>query len=155
MALNTEPTYSDYATFQLYTPVAAQKDNAFTEAMWKPFALQAEKILDSYVMVPQSHMYDPNQSLKFPIKDENGNSLIPDDITLATIYITSDLILKGDPSATDGSVITSESWDGSGYSYNQQEKSSSSSSDDIKIQMPPLARRLLMPWTDKVASIRY
>lgn len=155
MALNTEPTYSTFEQFQLYTQVPAQAADSYTEEMWKPFALRAEKILDTYVNIPNCLKFASDQSLKFPIKDDDGSSLVPDDVTLAAIEITSDLILKGSPSASDEMVVTSESWDGAGYSVSQKEKASSSSSDDIKIQMPPLARRLLMPWTNKVASLKY
>lgn len=154
MALATEPTYSTFAQFQARTPVSTQAGSSLLEATWKPFALRAETILDSHVIVPKGMMFDRSQSLKFPIKDEYGNSLMPDDVTLAVIEITSDLILKGDPQAQTGVLETNESWDGSGYSIAKQKKSNSSS-EDLKIEMPPLARRLLMPWTDKVAPLRY
>lgn len=152
MSLPTEPSYSTWIQFKLYTPVASQK--TILEADWKPLALRAEKILDTYVNISDCMKYDSDQALAFPIKDGNGSSLIPDDITLAAIEITSDLILKGDPQAQSGLLETSESWDGSGYSVSKQKKSSSSS-DDVKIEMPPLARRLLRPWTNKVASLKY
>ncbi|MES2395031.1 MAG: hypothetical protein V4549_03470 [Bacteroidota bacterium] len=153
MALNTEPTYSTWVQFKTYTPVSTQKSIA--EATWKPFALRAEKILDSYVTIAECFRYSASQNLKFPIKDSNSASLIPDDVVLAVIEITSDLVLRGDPSASDDLVETSEAWNGDGYSVSKQQKTNSSSSDDIKIEMPPLARRLLMPWTNKVASLKY
>jgi hypothetical protein len=152
MALATDPTYSTIEQFQVYTPVAAQI--AIDEDSWKPFALRAERILDTYVNIPEENKYDIDQNLKFPIKDANLNSLLPDEITLAHIEITSDLILKGDATAEDGLYDGSESWDSSGYSVTKQKKSSSSS-DDVKIQMPPLARRLLLPWTSRVAPLKY
>lgn len=153
MALATNPTYSTYAQFQTYTPVESQKDVLFTEAMWKPFALMAEKIVDTYCTVPEAIQFSQDQNLKFPIYDDNGNSWLPDDVTLATIYITSDLILKGDPLPTSD-FVESESWSSSGYSVSKQKKSTSAT-DDIKMSLPPLARRLLMPWTNKVASLKY
>lgn len=152
MALATEPTYTTLAEFKAHTPVSTQTN--IDVAVWKPFALRAEKIVDTYVNVPKEQRFDQNQGMKFPLKDENGNSLIPDDVALATIEITSDLILKGDPTAQNGMLETSESWDGSGYQVAKQKKSSSSS-DDIKIEMPPFARRLLLPWTNKVAQLKY
>ncbi len=152
MALNTEPTYSTWDQFKRYTPVSTQ--TTILEAVWKPFALRAEKILDSHVTVPTCQRYLSTQNLKFPIKDVNGASIIPDDITLAVIEITSDLILKGDPTASSGLIDTSENWDGGGYSVTKQKKAVSSS-EDIKIEMPPLAKRLLRPWTNKVASLTY
>ena len=152
MALPSTPSYSTWDQFKTYTPVSSQK--TILEADWKPFALRAEKILDTYVNIPNCMKYDSEQTLAFPIKDHNGLSLIPDNVTLAVIEITSDLILKGDPQAQNGVLETSESWGGSDYSVSKQKKSSSSS-DDIKIEMPPLARRLLMPWTNKVASFYY
>lgn len=152
MALATEPTYSTIEEFQAYTPVTAQI--AIDEDSWKPFALRAERILDTYVNIPEENKYDIDQNLKFPIKDANLNSLLPDEIILAHIEITSDLILKGDAVAQDGLYEGSESWDSSGYSVTKQKKSSSSS-DDVKIQMPPLARRLLLPWTSRVAPLKY
>lgn len=152
MALATEPTYSTIEQFRAYTPVSSQV--ATTENAWKPFALRAEKIVDVYVNISDDQKFVDGQGLKFPIKDDLGNSLIPDDITLATIEITSDLMIKGDPTAQNGMVETSESWDGAGYQVSKQKKSTTSS-DDLKIEMPPLARRLLMPWTNKVARLKY
>lgn len=154
MALATEPTYSTYEQFQIYTPVEAQKDNAFTEDMWKPFALRAERIIDAIVTVPSNQKFDSEQNLKFPISDENGTSWLPDEITLAHIEITADLILKGDLTAASDYEATSEDWSGSGYSVTKQKKSGSSS-DDSKISIPPFALKLLQPWTSKVAPLKY
>ncbi len=154
MALPTEPTYSTNEEFQAWTPVSTQA--SMVEDDWKPFALRAEKIVDTYVRISDAQKYDPDQDLKFPIKNpKNGSSLIPSDVTLATIYITSGLILKGDPSASDFSNASSESWDGSGYSVSNGSKSTTNSSQDIKVTMPPEALRLLMPWSNKNAPATY
>ena len=154
MTLSTSPsaTYSTLDLFKAYTPVSSQR--SINQTVWEPFAIRAERIVDAYVNISEEVKYSKTQTLKFPIKDENGNSYIPDDIVLAVIEITSDLILKGDPVAADGMIATSENWDASGYSVTKQKKSSSSS-DDVKIEMPPLARQLLMPWSNKVASLNY
>lgn len=152
MTLATEPTYSTHAEFIANTPVSSQ--STILEATWKRYALRAERIIDAYVNIPEEQKFDEAQQLKFPIKDENDASLLPQNITLAAIEITSDLILKGDPTAANGAFETSESWDGSGYSVNKIKKSNSSS-EDLKIEMPPLARRLLMPWTNRTAQLKY
>ncbi len=152
MALATEPTYSTIDQFKLYTPVSTQ--TSIVEATWKPFALRAEKILDTYVQVNEDDRFDITQNLKFPIKNDLLQSYLPDDVTLAVIYITSDLILKGNPLPQNGLLTTSETWDAASYSVTGIKKNASSS-EDIKIEMPPLARRLLMPWTNKVASLKY
>jgi hypothetical protein len=152
MALPTEPTYSTYDSFKANTPVSSQK--TIDEADWKPFALRAEAVLDTYVFVPVAQRYEEDQSLKFPIKDSNGASLIPNEVERAHIEITSDLILKGDTTAATGLIETGESWSSSQYSKNKQKKASSSS-DDLKIEMPALARRLLLPWVSGVGGVRY
>jgi hypothetical protein len=154
MALATDPTYSTYAQFKTYSPVAAQRGGTPAEADWEIFALRAEKIIDTYVNIPENQRYETDQDLAFPIIDSNGASLIPDDVTLAHIHITSDLILKGDAVSEDGLQTTGETWSNSQYSKNKQKKSQSSS-DDVKIQMPAFARRLLQPWTDAVSPFRY
>jgi hypothetical protein len=155
MALATDPTYSTYVQFQTYTPVASQKDVSFTEDIWKPYAILAEKILDSFVLIPDFLKYSQDQDLKFPIKDKDGNALIPDDVVLAHILITSDLALKGDMQASTDLIETSESWDSSGYSVNKSQKSTISSSEDIKVIIPPLAKKLLLPWSNKTARLNY
>ena len=152
MALPITPTYSDLDTFKAHTPVASQRTIA--EDDWKPFALRAEAVLDSYVCISKYDKYDEDQGLAFPIKDDEGNSLIPDNVIRAHIEITSDLILKGDPKAVDGTIETGETWSSSSYSKNKQKKAQSSS-DDLKIEMPALARRLLMPWTCRTAPLKY
>lgn len=154
MALATEPTYSTFEQFQTYTPVVAQQDNSFQEDDWKPFALRAERIIDAIVNVPENQKFDSDQNLKFPITGSDGTSWIPDEITLAHIEITADLILKGDLVATSDYEATSEDWSGSGYSVTKQKKTGSSS-DDSKILIPPFALKLLQPWTSKVAPLKY
>ena len=152
MALPTTVTYSTLLEFQAHTPVSAQV--TIIEADWKTFALRAESIIDTYVNVPIADRYDENQVLKFPIKDSDGASWIPNDVSRAHIEITSDLILKGDPLAVDGLLASHESWSSSQYSKKSVQKSSSASGD-IKIEMPALARRLLMPWNYGVAAVKY
>lgn len=152
MALPTTPSYATYTEFKANTPVSSQKTIA--EVDWTPFALRAEAILNTYVCVPESDRYDGDQSFPFPIKDDDGNSLLPDDVTRATIEITSDLILKGDPVAQDGLLETGEAWSSSQYSKNKQKKAASSS-DDLKIEMPSIARRLLQPWGCGTAGFKY
>jgi len=152
MALPTTVTYSTIALFNLHTPVAAQR--TMIEADWKPYALRAEAILDSYVRVLAKDRYAEDQYLAFPIKDEDEASYLPEDVIRAHIEITSDLILKGDAVAETGYADVGETWSSSSYSKNKQKKASSSS-DDLKINMPPLARRLLMPWSNNSAGITY
>ncbi len=154
MALPTTPSYSTWVEFKLYSPVAAQRGGAPVEADWKIFALRAEKILDSYVNIPVNDRYDSDQALKFPITDSDGVSLLPDDVTLAHIHITSDLVLKGDATAEDGLEATGENWSSSSYSKNKQ-KRSQSSVNDIKIEIPPIAKRLLLPWAWGATSLKF
>lgn len=154
MALPTTPTYSTYDQFKAHSPVAAQRGGVPIEDDWTIFALRAEKILDTYVNIPVNDRFDSDQALKFPIKDSDGASLLPDDVTLAHIYITSDLILKGDATAEDGLQTTGEAWSDSQYTKRKQ-KRSQSSSNDIKIEIPPFARRLLLPWDWGATKLRY
>lgn len=152
MSLATTPTYSTWVQFKDNTNVAAQA--TIPEATWKKYAIRAERILDSYVNIKEEQKYDVDQNLKFPIKDDDNLSWLPDEVALAHIEITSDLALKGDNIAYDGSISTGEQWSGSGYSINKQKKSTSSS-DDVKIEIPPYAKRLLLPWTGRTASAKY
>jgi len=151
MALPTVVTYSTHALFIANTPVASQA--TIIESAWKPYALRAEAILDSFVNVPASKRFADDQYLAFPIKDSDDESYLPENVIRAHIEITSDLILKGSPSAETGTVDVSESWSSSGYSRTKQKKTGSS--DDLKIYIPALARRLLMPWAGGTASIIY
>ena len=154
MALPTTTSYSTWVQFKAHSPVAAQRGGAPLEAEWKIFALRAEQIIDAMVIVPQEKQYSLTQDLKFPIKDSEGDSWLPDDVTLAHIHITSDLILKGDSSAYDGLSETGENWSGSGYSVSKQKRSQGSSADD-KIEIPPFAKRLLRSWNGDVAKLTY
>lgn len=152
MALPTSPTYSTHQEFKDHTQVASQQEIEANE--WKRYALKAERVLDTFVNIRSEQKYDPDQILKFPIKDSDGNSYLPDEVKLAHIEITSDLILKGDITAYDGLMITNEQWNGTGYSVTKAKKASASS-DDLKIEIPPYARRLLMQWTSKVFRLTY
>lgn len=152
MALPTTVTYSTWEEFKAHTPVSTQ--TTISEGDWKRFALRGEAIVDSYTYTRPTERYETDQVLMFPIKDSDGNSLIPDAVSRAHIEITSDLVFKGDPTAENGTIETGEAWSSSSYSKSKSKKVSSSS-DATRIEMPALARRLLQPWTDVVSQITY
>ena len=149
MALLTEPTYSDFDQFKTYTPIAAQVtiDEA-TE--WKPLALQAQFLIDTYVRTDLG-VFNSDQDSIFPLAGSDG--VIPDEVTLAHIYLTSFLIDKGEPSASDVNEATQESWSGTGYSRSSGK--SSSERDPMVFVMPPSIRRLLKQWSGKGFAATY
>jgi len=154
MAIPTTVTYSSYTQFKANSPVATQRGGDPIEATWKIFALRAEAMIDAICSIAEENKFLETQDRACPIKDSDGNTWMPDDVTMAHIYITSDLILKGDSVAYDGMEVKRENWSGSGYSVDKDKKSQGSSNDD-KIEIPPFARRLLRPWHGDIARLTF
>lgn len=140
--LVTSPTYSTYAEFTANCRSAAAIAALSTEAIWKPYALEAEMIIDEYIgSVPS---YSDTQSRKFPIEDENGDSVFPDDLKIAHIGITADRYLKGDQTAFTGSQgpVSSEAWNDSGYSRSNAVLKGASA-ETVSMMIPPFTKLLL------------
>lgn len=151
----TSVTYSSFAEFTANTRVAAQASINET-TVWKPAALHAEYIIDSYVNCVKK--YDPEQYRLFPTVDRYGDSLVPADLRKAHIELTSWLLLKGAPSASDeevsGKKVAGESWQSTGYQRNFA-RSDRELSDKANLNLPPLVIRLLAPWHTKSAGVTY
>jgi hypothetical protein len=153
-ALPTEPTYSTHDEFKANTRVTSQK--TIDEADWKPQALHAEFLIDSYVNCVES--YSDTQARKFPEISSSGDSDIPVDVKKAHIEIVSWLLLKGEPSASDeeisGKKVSGESWSSTGYSKNFA-RSDRDSNQNSAVKLPPIAIGLLAPWYTKSAQLIY
>lgn len=151
----TSVTYSTYAEFVANTRVPAQVSINQT-TVWTPAALHAEYILDSYVNCVRK--YDPDQYRLFPTIDRYGDSLIPADVRKAHIELTSWLLLKGAPTASDeevtGKKVGGESWQSTGYSRNYT-RGDRESADKTNMNLPPIVLRLLAPWHTKTAAVNY
>ena len=149
MTLILDPSYITYKEFKALTRVSSQ--STMTNALLKPYMLHAEYLIDSYVgFVPP---YSSDQELKFPTIDEDGNSETPNDVKKACIEIVSDLILKGEPTASSSSgTVKKESWSGSGYSKEYAEGQNIKS---ISGEIPPIAMSLLQQWVGSVAPATY
>lgn len=153
MALATDPTYTTLAEFKANSPVSGH--DSIVEGDWKPFALRAERIIDNYTLVPREKRYTFAQLRNFPICDYDGNSWIPEDVKIAHIELTANLILEGaQTEAYADTEVLSENWSGSGYSKTKAKKSTSPSAK-YEFQLPPLVRRLLRPWSLNNARLTY
>lgn len=155
MALITAPTYSTFEQFGTYTPRASQKDGGASEvaeADWTPAAISAQYLIDENVNRSVCPPYDEEQDSVFPTINEDGDSWIPDDITLAHIHLTSFLIAQGDP-AVDSRQVQSETWSGTGYSktYAGADSQRSIATDD----MPPFVRKVLAKYGSNAAPASY
>lgn len=154
-AIPTSVTYSSYEEFAANTRVPAQVEIDET-TVWKPAALHAEYIIDSYVNCVKK--YDVEQYRLFPTVDRYGDSSVPADVRKAHIELTSWLLLKGAPSASDeevsGKKVGGESWQSTGYSKNYA-RGDRESADKVNMNLPPLVLRLLAPWHTKTAAVRY
>jgi len=151
MAIPTTPTYSTFAQFQAFNRVAS----ALLEPQWTPFALHAEWLIDTYIGFVAK--FDPDQVMKFPTKDKNGASIIPDNVVKAHIELTSQLSLKGAQTASGSSSggVKSQSWSGTGY-----KTESAVSADDINAQkdnldLPANVRALLREYYTLTAQATY
>lgn len=149
MALNTTPTYIDAATFKAFTRVTAQK--TMDDADINPQILHAELIIDSYIGYVNS--YSEDQNLKFPENDD-GNSVVPNDVQKACIEIVSQLILDGEPDDGSNDALKKEAWSSSGYSR-EYAQSNTKGNESISVGIPPIAKRLLRPWCIDVAPATY
>jgi len=145
----TVATYSTYSEWQVNNRSAAAAAAIANETAWRPHALFAETIIDEYVNIVTRA--ESSQVRKFPTIDEDGNSEIPYKVKLAHIYITTDLILKGDQTA-EQSAVKSESWSGTGYSRTLSEESDR---DGYALQIPKIAKRLLKEWATGSAKATY
>lgn len=155
MALITEPTYSTFEQFGTYTPRASQKDGGadeVAEGSWTPVAIFAQYLIDENVSRFACPPYDEAQDSAFPTSDEDGDSWIPDDITLAHIHLTSFLIAQGDP-AVDSRQVQSETWSGTGYSktYAGADSQLSIATDE----MPAFVRKILAKYGSNAAPATY
>ena len=149
MALILDPTYITAADFKALTRVSSQR--TLSDAELKPHMLHAEYLIDNYVGFVQP--FSSTQELKFPTIDDNGASSIPNDVKKACIEIVSDLILKGEPTASSSAgQVKKESWGGSNYSKEYGEGQNIKS---ISAEIPPLAMSLLKQWLGSVAPATY
>lgn len=149
MALVTEMVYITEAEFQAFTPVSTQRE--LEEADIINAVIEAQAVVDRYVghVVP----YEDTQDLKFPITGSDGTAEIPDSIKRATIYIASDLLLKGDPTANTGEVV-SEQWSATGYSQTRGTKNGTLN-ETLSEMIPARAKRELRPWALNSAQATY
>lgn len=145
----TTPTYSTYTEWEANTRSAAAKAIITDDASFKPYALEAETIIDEYVNCVTKAV--STQTRKFPHLNADGASEMPYKVKLAHIYIVTDLVLKGDQEANEAEV-KSESWSGSGYS---RTLAADSDRDSIVMRIPPLALRLLKEWCTSTAKLTY
>lgn len=149
MTLILDPSYITYEEFKALTRVSAQR--TMSDAELKPHMLHAEYLIDNYVGFVQP--YSSTQELKFPTVDDDGASSMPNDVKKASIEIVSDLILKGEPTASaSAGTVKKEAWSGSGYSREYAEGQNIKS---ISAEIPPLAISLLKQWVGSVAPATY
>ncbi len=148
MALPTTATYISYDEFKAHTRVADQKTIA--DATLLPYILHAEYLIDSYIGYVEA--YDSDQVMKFPTVDDDGNEDYPDDMKKACIEITSDLILKGEPTGSSSDDLKSERWSSSGYAKTYKD---GNKSETVSCDLPPIALRLLRQWAVGVAPATY
>lgn len=149
MALILDPLYITYDEFKALTRVADQR--VMTNANLKPYILHAEYLIDNYVGYVQP--YEAGQTRKFPTVDENSASVIPNDVKKACIEIVSDLLLKGEPTASaSAGTVKREAWSASGYS---REYADGQNIKSIASELPPIAISLLKQWSGVVASATY
>lgn len=148
MSLLTDPIYSTLDDFKECTPITSQK--TIDEADWKPWALRAEGIIDTYVNCVTPCKKD--QERKFPTYNECGVCEVPRDVQLAAIEITSFLILQSQKSEEEildpmESDVTEETWSATSYSRKKGSSSGGGGQTSIKTNMdlPPYAIRLLKP----------
>lgn len=149
MALPTTPTYTTWVEFKAWTRNTAYQ--SIVEDDWKRAALFAEQVVDLNITYVQP--YDSDQDLKFPTIDEDGNSSYPNDLKIAHIEITTDVLLKGDQQSTQDEFSASqksEEWSAS--SYKTAAGGGGGFAPDFQphnFPIPPIAKTLLNQWNGK------
>lgn len=63
--------------------------------------VKAQYAIDDYI-VCYGEKFDSTQSFLFPIKDEDGNSFLPSDITVATLYVVE--FMYSNPDVTNNTL---------------------------------------------------
>jgi len=105
---------------------------------------QAEDLIDTYIR-SYGEPADEDQDLIFPVLDDDGNSLLPRDITLATFYTVEQLYESGDTitgaTSTGSGAISSEKVGDHTVSY---DVGTSTTNSNLKLLgIPPQAEALL------------
>lgn len=148
MPLSTEPLYLSADEFKANTRIAAQA--LMTAEALKPYLLHGERIVDAYV--GHTEKYDIDQTMKFPIVNNKGNSEIPNEVKLACVEIVMNLILKGEPTLETYEDFESQEWSANGYKMKLR---SNKGGQTISLQLPPLAARLLRPWAGNNSRLTF
>lgn len=148
MALSTTPTYLTAAEFKANTRIQDQRTLA--NHVLNPYILHAERIIDAYIGYVEP--YESGQSMKFPTKDEDGNSLYPDDMKLACIEIVQDLILQGEKELAGIFEPQSQEWTASGYKVTYK---NIKSGQEVSLKLPPFAARLLRQWAGNSCALTF
>jgi len=88
-----DPTYITIAQVKDTTDKAALA--ALGDDALKVLIARAEDLVDRYI-ISYGTPYDEDQTLIFPVEDEDGASSLPDDITKGTFFVVEQVYENGD-----------------------------------------------------------
>ena len=85
------------------------------------YITEAQMIIDSYILVYWSK-FNTTQTEIFPICDSDWNSLMPNDIKIATVYIVEDIYLSWIPNVASWEEIVEEKTGDHSWKFSENNK---------------------------------